>query len=368
MRYGRPRFHTLKRRWSYLEGHISASPSNSPSMSHSSSPSSSESKSLSPSASKSPSSSVSPSISQSKSLSPSASVSSSVSKSLSPSASVSPSVSKSLSPSSSMSPSVSLSLSPSGSESPSSSVSPSISPSFSLSPSGSLSPSASPSPECTFSLFLQPDGTAGVDAYISALNPTTNYETDQGLFVGEMNSGVGDIRSSLLKFDLSSIPANAVINSAVLSLWLALDESDNARTARVYRQKRAWVESQVTWNVYSTGNSWQTAGGVGSDDIDLVSIGSHAFSASEANGEKQFLLTAAAVEEWVSGAFANNGLIIVMDTQSDDGYQFRSSDYVAFPANRPQLAINYTTCSPSASRSKSPSSSPSSSPSPSTPP
>ena len=42
--------------------------------------------------------------------------------------------------------------------------------------------------------------------------------------------------------------------------------------------KRDWVEAQVTWNIYSTGNSWQTAGATGANDYDSSAVGSGSFA------------------------------------------------------------------------------------------
>jgi hypothetical protein len=186
----------------------------------------------------------------------------------------------------------------------------------------------------------QPDGTAGVDARLSSASPTSNFGTDTSLAVGEADTTVNTGRS-LVKFDLTSIPANATINSATLSLWQFSDNSSNARTFRVYRSLRAWVESQTTWNIYSTGNNWQAAGGFGANDSEQTDIGSLAFTATEANGEKQWSLTASAIQEMVAGTFTNNGFLLKADTESNDMYQFRSSDWTT-AGERPKLVIDYS--------------------------
>ena len=189
---------------------------------------------------------------------------------------------------------------------------------------------------------LQPDESAAVDAYIESGAPTTNYGTAGVVGVGESSSGTNVVRT-LIKFDLSGIPAGATINSAVLSLYATADFSSTARTFRVYRQKRVWVEGEATWNIYSSGNNWQTAGGFGANDCEQTDIGSRAFSASEMlNQFKDFSLTPSAIEEMLSGgSWTNNGFLIKADTESNDQYNFlSSSDGTA--ANRPKLVINYT--------------------------
>ena len=77
---------------------------------------------------------------------------------------------------------------------------------------------------------------------------------------------------SLIKFDLSSIPANATITSATLSLWTTGDLSDNDRTIRVYRLKTAFDESSATWNESASGVSWQSAGASGTNALQFLYV------------------------------------------------------------------------------------------------
>lgn len=192
-------------------------------------------------------------------------------------------------------------------------------------------------------LSLQPDATAGIDNFIELDFATSNFGTSVNLYIGETNNAVGRTMRTLIKFDVSSIPANAIITSAIQSLYVNSDFSSNARTARWYRLKRAWVEDQSTWNIYSTGNNWDTAGGFGANDCEQTDIGSLAFSASETLSVfKDWSLTPSAVQGWISGAFANNGTLGMMDTELNDGYQFASSDS-ATAAQRPKLVVVYTT-------------------------
>ncbi|MBI5292462.1 MAG: DNRLRE domain-containing protein, partial [Chloroflexi bacterium] len=143
----------------------------------------------------------------------------------------------------------------------------------------------------------------------------------------------GDVRglllsSSLLRFDLSGIPANATITSATLSLWLTDDFSDNAGAFNVYRVKRAWTEDGATWNAAAAGSNWNTPGLDLTTDAEGAAIASRVMTASAANGEKQWTLDAAKVQEWVSGALANNGLLLRAGVEQNDQYRFASSDYV----------------------------------------
>jgi len=191
-------------------------------------------------------------------------------------------------------------------------------------------------------IILQPDGAVGLDNWMGLENPTGNYGTDADLYIGEYDA----VYRTLIKFSgLSNgtIPSTAIVSSAILSLYALTDFSSNARTFRVFRQLRAWVETESTWNIWSTGNNWQTAGGFGVADCEQTDIGSRAFTATETLNEfKAFPLTASKIQEIIAGTFTNNGFLMKTDTEADDMYKFASSDN-ATAANRPKLTVVYTT-------------------------
>jgi hypothetical protein len=199
-------------------------------------------------------------------------------------------------------------------------------------------------------LSLQPDATAGIDTCMNSTSSTFNYGTYNQLLIGDANVENNPYRS-LIKFDLSSIPSSATITSATLSLYALTDFSSNARTLRVYRTKRAWVEGTraaaadspatgATWVRYDTTNNWQTAGGFGANDCEQTDVGSRAFTASETlNQFKDISLT---VPTTRADMDLGNGWLLKMDTESDDRYDFASSDN-ATAANRPKLVVIYAT-------------------------
>lgn len=177
------------------------------------------------------------------------------------------------------------------------------------------------------------------DAWIISNLATNNYDTSTQIGAGERNDSVS-VRRTVIKFDLSGIPASATINSATLRLYCTLDYATNARTYRVYRLKVDYHPTQVTWNIRKTGTNWQTAGGFGADDCEQTDIGSRDMTASETLNEyKEWTLTASKIEEMIDGTFTNNGFLILADTESDDCYVFNSVDV---GTNSPELVIDYT--------------------------
>lgn len=188
----------------------------------------------------------------------------------------------------------------------------------------------------------QPDETSGKDTYISSVFTTSNYDADDFMGIGERNDGTETWRS-LIKFDFSSIPTGAISGSKIFSLWVRTDLSSNARTVGWYRCKRAWVETQATWNVYSTGNSWQTAGAAGSNDRETTNALALTVSAT-ATGEQQWTTGAnPALIDAMFGtlpSFANNGFVLIADTESNDAFLWNTSRY-GTPGQRPKAVINY---------------------------
>ena len=195
-------------------------------------------------------------------------------------------------------------------------------------------------------LTLQPDDTTAKDAYILSDSPTTNTDGNGYMVVGENNAAVSVTRG-LIQFDLSSIPAGSTIDSATLYLTLREAGSfraSNNRTMRAYRLLQNWVEAQATWNIYSTGNNWGTAGaGNTTTDREATDIGTVAMATTDADeSEKTITLTASKIQEMITGgSFTNNGFLLQMDTETDDQYQFYDST-VANSTNRPKIVVNYT--------------------------
>ena len=196
------------------------------------------------------------------------------------------------------------------------------------------------------------DQAAAADAMISAFTgtTTTNYGTDTANSgFGEQNNATGATKRFLIKFDLSSIPSNANISSATLSLWVKQDFADNAGTAKMYRLLRNWVESEVTATIYSTGNNWGTffCANSSTDYDGSAEHASCSFGTGETDGtEMQFTFTAGGLTElkkMIDGTYNNYGWMIKMDTELNDAYLVYTSEEVTQTTRRPKLVIEYTT-------------------------
>lgn len=107
-----------------------------------------------------------------------------------------------------------------------------------------------------YSETYQPDGNNGNDAFIYDLKPDRNLGTHQDFMASVWtNGGIPVIVRSLIKFDFSSIPKDAIIDSVRLSLYsyhsplnLAHSTVSGSNLALLQRVTSDWDENQVTWN------------------------------------------------------------------------------------------------------------------------
>lgn len=176
---------------------------------------------------------------------------------------------------------------------------------------------------------------AAVDTEMASGTPTTNYNTDVNLRVAQTNW------RTLIKFDLSTIPPGSVIVSAAMSLYLWGDFTNVPLTISVFRVKRAWVGAQATWNVYSTGNSWQTAGCDGANDRESTAVGALLFASANPtlNQWYTWALDPVAINAMTDGVWTNNGFLLKTESGGDH-LIFYSSDY-GTASLRPKLTIDY---------------------------
>lgn len=167
------------------------------------------------------------------------------------------------------------------------------------------------------------------DATISAAAPTTRLG-NQALCIAA--SGANE-RSCLLRFDLSSIPSNALVHGAELT-FTAKDLG--GKKYRIHKMLKDWSELGVTWNRYTSESLWSTPGAKGfSDRGDTI---------CEFTGETGRLSYAlntaliATIQSWVDGA-TNSGLGIET-TDAPAGLLALQSSEVGVDV--PQLKVWYS--------------------------
>ena len=179
------------------------------------------------------------------------------------------------------------------------------------------------------------------DTYINTYSKLTNYGSATILALYPYNSV-----KPIIRFDLSAIPANAIINSATLSMYASSwgGSSGNNKNFIYQILDKNWQESQANWNIYSTSNNWSTAGlGYGTD---IASSPSVTIVTGYAPAPMWVDLNVATlVQNWVNGTYPNYGVAYSNTYTSGGGGptpQFYSSEYTTDTALRPKLVINYT--------------------------
>jgi hypothetical protein len=146
------------------------------------------------------------------------------------------------------------------------------------------------------------------------------------LYVGYDNNPYNENERSLIRFDLSPIPAGSTINSASLQLSLATANPSNASSIDVsaYRATREWGETTVSWNNYvylCEDDGYTTANGA------TIPVGT----------AKQLYSwdVKKIVEGWVADSYSNYGFVLISNVEdlgTTNDRQF----------NNPHLIVNYT--------------------------
>lgn len=208
-----------------------------------------------------------------------------------------------------------------------------------------------PEPEPVWGLHTLTVQPAAQDTYIYSYSPTLNYATQAMLYVGDFHSSYSVAQRSLLAFDLSAIPAGAIITSVALSLfeYIAATTGLASWPVELRRVLRNWVDVQGSWNIFSTGNNWGTAGCANATDRVAAASASLTMDGTPQAGFVSWSGAGlvADVQAWVDGTAPNYGWLLGAPTAEYQGStgraynQFYSSNY-ATAIKRPKLVIGYT--------------------------
>ncbi len=163
------------------------------------------------------------------------------------------------------------------------------------------------------------------DTYLASGNPNGNYGSDWRMGIGFSSSGgLGALRM-LLQFNLSSIPTNATVNSATISIFQYAASGISNMGFQAQYAVSPWNEFNATWaNANNIGGAFLPIGNF-PNTLGWLSL----------NSTNLF-------RAWVSGQEPNNGLIVTgfEDPASNSSRWFYSSNN---GSNRPYVDINYTT-------------------------
>lgn len=212
-----------------------------------------------------------------------------------------------------------------------------------------LYPGQTPPPVATLTLQEGVNGYSGVrDAYIDGW-------TASGGFGGaaQVRLRSPNVRNGLFRFDLSSVPAQALNNGlrgAALSLYTGSRSNSNAFEVEAFLMNRAWLEGQVTWAQAAAGQPWSQPGANGvPGDRSGTALDSRLFDATAVR--RGFDVTDA-VAGWLANPASNQGVLLRSD-DPDVEYAVASRENSAVE-QRPRLLLVYPLATPTSTPSPTP--------------
>jgi hypothetical protein len=169
----------------------------------------------------------------------------------------------------------------------------------------------------------------------------TNFGDIEGMYV---RSGFTSFVSrSIVKFNLSAIPAGSKINAAYLQLYYYSAPLGNpaGRTYNAYRLTEDWTELGSTWNSRDTGVPWTIPGGLWTSEDSASSI------VPLTTNEWMGWIVTDIVKDWIENGQPNNGFIIRDPNDGVAGTDAAARFYTRDNADSwPVLTIDYTPIEP----------------------
>lgn len=205
-------------------------------------------------------------------------------------------------------------------------------------------------PGATQVLFLQPDATTGIDTSLHGHSSLVNNNYGISTVIQTGNDGAWD--KGLIKFDISALPANVTITSAIMVLHNNSNPSSppsmgaNRSLVQWFEGNKAGAtlgasEDGSTWNLRNNNGSVAWVGGVGG-----AAGSDYASSATDSetiNGPFDFFWDVTTdVQGFYAGTFTNHGWWLVTPNVGGTSSPFISSDTTLAGQHRPKLIILYT--------------------------
>jgi len=177
-------------------------------------------------------------------------------------------------------------------------------------------------------------------------NRSTNYGGYTSIRIGRQSSY--GWKRSLVKFDLSSIPAGANIISSTMSLrWYGCYGTYKIdRLIKCHQMKKNWDESQATWYKATSAVYWEESGvAFDGDDANPTAEDSLIWGTSGYPCWKNYNLSSL-TQKWIDGEENNYGVILWATNESQysnmDEKRCNSSESTT-ASYRPKLIVTYTT-------------------------
>ncbi len=173
---------------------------------------------------------------------------------------------------------------------------------------------------------------ADKDATLREAYSGQNYGSEEIMFVGkDIGGSPSGVARSVLHFDISSLPANAHIESAIITLYGARHYVPVGTTNKsfLYNMTSPWNESSVTWASHN--GSYTTYNGV---YIPGTAIGH--------SSTDKILNITNIVQGWVDNPSNNFGLLMKLIDEGPSG--FRIMSFLTRENQAASLKITYSQC------------------------
>ena len=182
------------------------------------------------------------------------------------------------------------------------------------------------------------------DAMLNVSLPTTNFGTYGFLDIWDINTTLGQ-RQSVIKWDVLK---DSIVNRTVASATLRFNpEASTATTMMTYIRglRRAWTESEVTWDNATTAVAWATAG-AGDASTDRYSDILDSFVIADTNSSGWTELNVTSYLQLCDGTDTTNYKGWILTPKQNSGintyWSGASSEHTAQILS-PQLTVNYCT-------------------------
>jgi hypothetical protein len=163
-------------------------------------------------------------------------------------------------------------------------------------------------------------------------------EADSGHDDTELEAGPSPTRVALVRFDLASLPASAVVESARLTVRVcAAADCASSHTFEVREVLEEWSEA-ATWNDRLPGTAWAAAG-CGAGACSSAAIGG-LVEPDVAGADEPIDLDPDTVAGWLADPAGGNGLAIVPTSDTGTAVHLEASEADAADAP-PSLEITY---------------------------
>lgn len=176
------------------------------------------------------------------------------------------------------------------------------------------------------------------DCWIQSANPTGTACGNSSTYIRVGRKDSTTRYRGLLDFDVSTVPSDAKVSYASLTLNLDSSQSYSSATAdySVFSAAKAFAAG-ATWNSSNLNGSWDGGWISGSQPLATKTM------AGDTSGDKTFFGLAPLVQGWIDGSATHNGFVVKQDPETTNNvlYFYSSSTSSSNDNKRPTLSVTY---------------------------